>query len=250
MKHTDVVDWRVWKAAEVAANARPIHPNGTAIRAGDQIYIITRLKKSFLGDVAFITPSPVLLALDASIRAAKEAIELRSGLRVEATAQPRQPPDVPPRQLPALNRFFEQAMIAVTFSYQALEAFANEIITNELKGTTTLNRSGKSVEWNASEIERRATTEEKLGVVLPRLLKKTSPKGLAVWQELKRLKELRDATIHLKNVDQYVRGRPDDQTLYFRLLGADPLSFPRGAIAMLKYFNSDNTALIGAEAQL
>ena len=250
MKHTDVVDWRVWKAAEVAADAAPMYPGGTDIRAGDYVYVVTRLEKSVLGDIAFVTPSPVMLALDAAIRAAKEAVSLRGVIQIESTPQPNQPPDISPKQLPELYRFFEQAMIAVTFSYQALEAFANEIVTNELKGTIKLNRGAKVLELNAAEVERKATTEEKLGVILPKVLKVKSPKAVAVWQGLKHIKDSRDATIHLKSIDQYVLGKPDEQTLYFRLLNADPISFPRAAIAMLKYFNPANTAILGAEAQL
>jgi hypothetical protein len=227
-----------------------MYPGGAHVQAGDHIYVFTRLEKSILGDVAFVTPSPVMLALDAAIRAAKEAVALRGEIRVESTGQPNQPPSVPPKQLPELYRFFEYAMIAVTFSYQALEAFANEIVTNELKGSVRLVRGAKTLELNAAEVERKASTEEKLGVIVPNLLKAKSPKSFAAWQGLKHIKGIRDATIHLKSIDQYVRGKPDDQTLYFRLLNTDPLSFPRAAIAMLEYFSPANPAILGAQAQL
>ncbi len=59
MKHTEVVDWRVWKAAEVAKDAGPLYPGGSPIRAGDHVYTVTTLEGSVLGDVSFITPSPV-----------------------------------------------------------------------------------------------------------------------------------------------------------------------------------------------
>jgi len=56
MTDTDVVDWRVWKAATVAADA------GIA-KAGDQIYVSTKLEASVHGPFSFITPSPISLAL-------------------------------------------------------------------------------------------------------------------------------------------------------------------------------------------
>ena len=86
------------------------------------------------------------------------------------------------------------------------------------------------MDWDSATIERRCSTEEKLAVILPALYQKPTPKGLKVWQHFVDLKEFRDSTVHLKSSNQYVRGRPDDQTLYFKLLSCDPLQLPAGRL--------------------
>jgi hypothetical protein len=77
MNSDEVVDWRVWKAAVVAEDS------GIA-KAGDHVYVITNLKDSVHGPFSFITPSPIALALEVSVRSAKKANELRSALAPKA----------------------------------------------------------------------------------------------------------------------------------------------------------------------
>ena len=49
--------------------------------------------------------------------------------------------------------YFEQCMIASTFSYQSLEAFSNWAISHHLKeGTIKLQRKDKVVELTAAEL--------------------------------------------------------------------------------------------------
>lgn len=165
---------------------------------------------------------------------------------------PNDGPWVEPPGLAALYKYFEQCMVAVTFSFQAIEAFANQLIIDGLSGTLRLERKDGPVDWGAADIERRCSTEEKVGVILPSITKVKSPKGTKLWQDFQELKDLRDDTIHLKSKDQYVRGRPDDQTLYFRLLNCDPLDAPRTGISVMKYFSTPVGLewVKGAESQL
>jgi hypothetical protein len=89
-----------------------------------------------------------------------------------------------------------------------------------------------------SELERQLSTEEKLSIVLPKVLKKTTPKGKQPWNSYKKLKVARDATIHMKYTDQQVLG---SDTLYFQFLNTpDITSYPKAAINMLLWFTSEN----------
>jgi hypothetical protein len=252
VKHAEFVDWRVWKAARVAAAGAPLSGEDDPIQPGDHVYVVTVLERSRLGDLSFITPSPVALALNVAINAAKDAEGIRHGLRPDPRKNPGQPAWVPPAQLGALYQFFERCMIAVTFSFQAIEAFANQLVAEGLTGTIRLDRRDGPVDWGAAEVERRCSTEEKVGVVLPEVSGLKSPKGTKLWENLVKLKDLRDVTIHLKSSDQYVRGRPDAQTLYFQLLNADLLACPKVAVAIIRYYSvPDSLAwLAGAETQL
>src|SRR5689334_15184577 len=113
---TKVVDWRVWKAATVAADAPPIVPGGSPIKAGDVIYAVTNTFEADKNKVSFITPSPVALALDISIKAAKEADAIRGRLVWKKTDAAPGQNFAEPASLPDLYAMFEQSMIAVTFA--------------------------------------------------------------------------------------------------------------------------------------
>ena len=133
--------------------------------------------------------------------------------------------------------YFEQCMIAVTFSFQALETFCNHVIANELKGTFNLQRRKEVITVTPIELERLAATEEKLAIVLPQLLARATPKGKKVWDDFVRLKRARDSTIHLKSSDQYPPGGTiDKDSLFYQFLNRNATDFPKWAISMIKYF--------------
>lgn len=127
-------------------------------------------------------------------------------------------------------------MMAVTFSFQALEAFCNHTITNDLEGTFTLTRKNEGRAFTAIELEREVSTEEKLSSVLPEILGVKSPKGGKVWQDFVTLKRARDSTTHLKSSDQYPDRNVDRETLFYQFLNNDPTDFPKAAIRMIVYF--------------
>jgi hypothetical protein len=253
MKHTEVVDWRVWKAAQVAADTAPLYPGGPAAKTDDHIYVVTALEDSPLGAFSFITPSPTSLALSVAIAAAREAARIRGTVQLERATQPGQSAWLSTAQLRNLYSYFEQCMAAVTFSYQAIEAWSNQVVEEAVIGTHQVKRKKSIKHWTGPEIERNCSTEEKVGTIIPELTKLATPKGSQAWERLTRLKDLRDSTIHLKSSDQYVRGKSSQSTLYSRLLAADPLEFPKTAIAIIKHFSGKAEGqewLAGAEAQL
>lgn len=124
-------------------------------------------------------------------------------------------------KLPGLFDYFEQSMVAVTFAYQALEAFANVIISNSPVKQHELERRTGTKTVSSEDLERMASTEEKLATFLPRLAEVPSPKGKAIWEKFRKVKAMRDSTVHLKSFDQYRRGEIDRGSLYHRFLNAD-----------------------------
>jgi len=85
------------------------------------------------------------------------------------------------------------------------------------------------------QLERSLGTNEKLTAVLPKLLSVSVPERTQAWQPYRKLKKVRDSTVHLKSVDHYVRGKLDRESLYHRLLDRDPLEFPRTATRMIRH---------------
>jgi hypothetical protein len=134
-------------------------------------------------------------------------------------------------------------MIAVTFAFQSMEAFANFVISQANVAEIDVERKKMIEKWTPDEVERWCSTEEKLGTIVPALGKVPTIKGTALWERLRKLKDLRDSATHLKSLDQYKSGSPDASTLYFRLLSYDLLDCPRVAIEVFeKYSNPSSLA--------
>lgn len=222
-------------ATELAEDA--VLPSGSPVKRGELVMVVTMTRDNTGNVVSFATPGPAALAINAAIRASREAARLRYALRFHSPSRG-VVKSLVDGDLPSLFDYFEQSMIAVTFSYQALEAFANQIITNAPEKEHQLMRKTGVLTLSSDDVERVASTEEKLTHILPRLTAMPSPKGKAIWAKLKKLKAMRDSTVHLKSLDQYRRGGIDRGSLYYRFLNTDPREAPRLSIAIMKHFSS------------
>jgi hypothetical protein len=244
MKDDSLGDWRI-KAVSRLANGF-ISPEGHVYKAGS-LATVTTVTEVGKGQVlSFTTPSPPALALSIAIRAAYSAKELRKKLifteKVESYPVFYDKPEL--EQLITndtdLYDFFEECMVAVTFSFQALETFSNMIIAETLEHAYRLKRRKEKLELTAEELQREASTEEKLGTILPEILSMESPKGKKVWQDFKRLKTVRDTTIHMKAHDAHSGANIHKETFFYKLLHVEAKEFPRAAIGMMAFFFQDD----------
>jgi len=137
--------------------------------------------------------------------------------------------------------FFEQCMITVTFSFQALEVYSNHTISRHLRNSMEIKRGKNTLLLTPSELERQLSTDEKLGSVLPKIRKVPTPKGKAVWDKFKVLKDTRDATVHLKSQDMRASSKSGKEHLFFQFLNVDPSRFPQAAEEMVRYFERGKT---------
>jgi hypothetical protein len=189
--------------------------------------------------LSFVTPSAPALCLNVAISAAalSEAIRPRLLLIPMLTHDEKRGSQVRDESIADLYYFFEQSIISVTMSFQAIEIFANAIIGRKSTKNIVVNRKG-GVEKNLTpiEAERELSTEEKLGQVLPNILGVSSPRGHRPWQSFKSLKEARDATVHLKSRDIYTRNDADRESLFFYYLNHDAREYPGAAIKVISHF--------------
>lgn len=180
------------------------------------------------------------MALNVAINGSTKALELRSEIVFDDVATPDgRGKSVSEDNLASLYAFFEQCMIAITFSFQALETFANQQIGTKLQGKIRLKRKKETKEYGSEEIERLFSTDEKLGKVLPQLLKIPTLQGTEIWNKFIELKVFRDSCIHLKTKDQYSAHSTEGDLFYYKLLNADIKSIP--GISMHREF-SDTSA--------
>ncbi len=100
--------------------------------------------------------------------------------------------------------YIEQSAFAAIMSFLALEAYANFVISFELRDRCHVLKSPRQPKqaFSAEEIERCGETLEKLKTIVPQLLKVDPPIKQSFWPKLWEMKRVRDALVHLKFRDQ------------------------------------------------
>lgn len=237
-------DWRIRAVSRLAK--RFMSPEGHVYKAGASVTLNTVTKVGKRQVLSFTTPSPPALALSIAICAVRRTKELRKRLafaeKVESYPILHDKPEL--EQLitsdTALYDFFEECMVTVVFSFQALETFSNTIIAENLKQIYHLKRKKKALKLSPDELQREASIEEKLGVILPEILSTKTPKGEKVWQDFKDLKGARDTTIHMKALDAHSGINIDKETFFYKLLNVEAKEFPKAAISMMAFFFKDD----------
>lgn len=237
-------DWRVTAAGITPEDS--IRSDGFVgeFPAGSH-YAITSIGKTYKGEqISFPEPSVAAFALNVAHDAASAAMPMQASLDIGPYSRTG---DIPIRtvahsDIPQLYDFFEKCMIAALFSFQAVEAYANKMIDHHSReGFMWIDRRGEYRHHSVEELERYVSTENKVGELLPAILKMTTPKGKVVWQDFKKLKQVRDAATHVKSADQTTRSEPyslpEQVTLLTGFLGADILSWPRAAVNVINYFD-------------
>jgi hypothetical protein len=232
-------DYRIATVTKLAADVPAAYPGGRSHKAGTPIYQSSLVKNESSELVSFILPSSTAMALNLSLKAAKRANELKSKIEYSNVVTPEGSAiAVANESNEALFDYFEECMVAVTFAFQTLEVFSNHSISRHMSEGMEVKRRKGRLFMSPSELERQLSTEEKLSLVLPKVLNKTTPKGKQPWDSYRKLKVARDSTIHMKYTDQQVLS---SDTLYFQFLNtSDITSYPQAAISMLHWFTSES----------
>lgn len=238
MNDTDLGDWRIRAVTRLAKDVPEAYPGGPSHKAGTPVYLSTLTKDSKGNYIGFITPHPTALALNIAQSAGQQVKELRKHLHYKDTATPYgSGKDIVNEDHTTLYDYFEQCMIAITFSFQAIETYSNDIIANLVTTEYKLQRGDKEITCSSSdELQRVASTEEKVGRILPSLLNLESPKQSKFWRHFKELKRVRDSTIHLKSQDAYSGGDVDKESLFFQFIQLRAERFSWYALEIISYF--------------
>lgn len=232
-------DWRVLFETTLAADAPALYRGGPGHKVGERVVLTTVGPRRGAVPLGFDTPSASALALSAAIRAATTADQLRGSLRYEPSIGPPGGLEVvSDGTVPLLYDFFEHAYVAVVFSYQAIEAFANEEIQRVVTTSQHLVLRGRWEDLDADGCERWLSTEQKICDLLPSFLGAARPTKSKWWPDFKGLARLRDATIHLKARHAYPRGDPPTASFFHELLAVDSVgAYPKTGIAAIEHLH-------------
>jgi hypothetical protein len=93
--------------------------------------------------------------------------------------------------------YFEYIQISIISIYTAIEALANVVIPYDYT-LEKINQKKIKETWDKISIERWMSTVEKIGSIVPDILKIRSPKNESFWSSFLKLEELRNDIIHQK----------------------------------------------------
>ncbi|MFI5117452.1 MAG: hypothetical protein ACHP8B_12230 [Terriglobales bacterium] len=208
-------------------------------KAGDPVRLMSSGKHRKHKFLCFVTPSVSAMCLNVAIDAAAKAEAIRPKLVLTEAKSPfgKKVLQVQDSHLAELYYFFEQAIVAATMSFQALEAFANATIGRRGPATVEVRRkAGVTEHYRTADAERRLPTEDKFAQVLPKIFSVDSPKGGKTWTHFKDLKFVRDETVHVKSRSIYTRHQQQETTLLFDFLSTDIRTYPMSAVKVIEYY--------------
>jgi hypothetical protein len=240
MNDDDFGDWRIAVVTALLNDLPAAFPGGPAHKAGTPVYLSSLTRDREYNAIGFITPSPTALALNAAFRSALRAKKLRNTLALTDTLTPLgSGKQVANENLPHLYDFFEHSMIAVTCSFQSVEMFCNETIAQRPQSNFGLTRGKDVLTLSGIELERKASTDEKVADILPSFLGLKSPKGTKLWERFQDLRTARDSTIHCKSKEIRTAITEDRESLFFQFFRREPTEFPSIAFEIIEYFHHD-----------
>jgi len=139
-------------------------------------------------------------------------------------------------KLTQLYNYFEHIQSATISIYTAIEALANVAIPRDYTMEIVNNKQVKET-WTKENIERWKTTSEKIGDIVPLILKMQSPKELKVWTYFKQLEQIRNDIIHQKSERDPTKL---DSKFLLKLFKSSIFTIVQSGFQIIKYYCEKN----------
>jgi len=170
MTTDDLGDWRIEAITTITQDVPPAFPGGPSIKAGDHCYLTTLTRTSKNELIGFTTPNASALAMNLAFSAARRAVELKAQFSFKPGLSPFGTSNsITSAQNDLLFTFFENSLVSVTFSFQALEAFCNYSISRTWRKPVEVKKGKKRETLHHEAAERSISTEDKLKSILPKI---------------------------------------------------------------------------------
>jgi hypothetical protein len=247
MARDSLLDWRC-KRAVLLTRTGPNTYSGDDIEGPKSVAVVVNpveKKGKHRGTITHRDCFPVALSLDIAMKAATRARQAYDEIdfRNDSSSPPRRTGRFMTHETEdSFLEYAEQFMIAVTFSFQAIETFANDVIGMMMQDGVPfeVGTKEKPKALTAIALQEYYSTKDKILIALPRLLNvdpmPTSGKQCQDWDNFRKLQNLRDDITHLKWHQQYRSGDIDNRTLWYTVLNTDIERQPKAAAVVLSYF--------------
>jgi hypothetical protein len=182
------------------ADQRVMRPSMYLEKGGDTVYFAQRLTECIVdgSKITFITPNAISLFYGKSWKEYQLGLEIYNEI-IKPYVANGQDVEISQKDTAKMYDYLEHIQTSVITIFSAIEALCNVAIPSEFT-LTKKNSKDITETWDKSNIEKWTSTEEKIGKIVPEILKIKSPKTLAIWEDFKKLKQIRDDIIHQKQV--------------------------------------------------
>ncbi len=230
-------DWRIRAVLTLGKDIPPAFPSGPSHKKGSPVYLVHSARIGKKDIRGFITPDASALALDISMLSTEKAIRFKEMIKYKNIISSfGEGISVTEETTPYLYDYFENFMITVIFSFLAVEAYVNAMITLDQNQLFEF----KKKKMRVYEIERALSTDEKIKYILPQITNKNIQYDSQVWQNFLILKQVRDSIVHLKYKDLFSsEDTIDDNSLYFHFLSKNPLPYTLYGYEIIKFFEDN-----------
>src|SRR3989338_1334193 len=240
LQETDEVpiDWRSAIVTQITSPLPPAYPGGPSFPSGSQLFASCSGEVQGIGQINFIAPSPVAMAMNISHSAAQEAEVLKRAFKFVDVRSPDGLVKHISSDIANVYDYLEKTMVAVFFAYQGIEAFCNDALMRAPNDSVEIKtKKGERKQLTRREAERQLSTLEKLGTLLPGIVGVPTAKGKAIWERFLYLQATRDEVVHFKNqILRSTKSEDDPSQVLVRLIADDPRIWPQITMELLDYF--------------
>lgn len=189
-------DWRLQATARISVDWE--NPwSGQTVPKGTRITVSSVIQLTKKKQLTIPLPNATALLLNSSANAFQSAKAIRSANGIDSTIHEGVTFNTDKEAFDYVERMIEAVFLAFT----GLEAFVNDAIPHDFIYARHKQSDVILEAANKSNIERHFNIDEKLTLVLPEVLKCSTPKGTRCWEAYKQLKKTRDRLVHMKSDD-------------------------------------------------
>ncbi|MDX5584719.1 MAG: hypothetical protein QNK20_07280 [Aureibaculum sp.] len=209
-------DWRMHLITHLSEDWNSPWTNQLAPK-GSQLTVVSIIKLNKKKQLSIALPNATALCISSSRRAWKKAKKIRDGSKIDKSIKK----EVNFNSNTEAFDYIERVMESVVMAFTALEAFVNENIPDTYKYHTKRKSEIILEVMDKNDIERWLSLDEKLSCVLPDAHDISAPKNHRCWSDFKKLKNIRNRVIHMKQEDRRSSG-PDVITLWNDIFKIEP----------------------------
>ena len=212
------------------SDPRMIKPYGVLSKIDNEIAFLQNTNTVNFDNlkVTFVPPNNIALSLSIYKKNLISAVKLKRKLSKSSDKKL----TLFKENIKLLYDYFEKIQTSIVFIYNAIETFSNHSIPDNYKYEKTNHKGIKEI-YSKNEIERWIQTSEKVGNILPDIMKVKSPKNEQFWSDFKKLEKIRNDIIHPKS--------KKTSALLETLLQKDIVEILNSAVELLNYFISLDT---------
>ncbi len=200
-------------------------------KSDHKTYFLSKSEKVKIADknISYTAPNNISLSLSLMKKSLNEARKIYKRLILKV---PGKKVEIKSEIRAELYNYFEILQTSIIFSYIAIEGFSNAVIPENYLHER-VNEKGIKETLTKENIERWMSTSEKVGTILPLILKTSDIRAENYWATFKELEQLRNDIVHQKTIE---KGTKLDTKVFNQMLNPKVFERIASSIKVIDFF--------------